>query len=446
VSEAVLQDLDIRAAAAIADGPDWLEPLRRAAADRFAAVGFPASRDEEWRFTPIGPIAQRTWRPSPGVAAKVSADRLAPFIFGHPEWSTLVFVNGAYSEALSRVMELPRGVRVGSLAEALRNDGSVLQAHLTRHAPADGNSFTGLNTAGFRDGGLVHVPTGLDLERPVHLVYVTTLDAEGTAIHPRNLIVVERGARASVIESYVTLAPDGVYWNNPVTEVAAAAGSWLEHTRIQRESERAYHIGLTHVDQQRDSHYRSFSMAMGGALARHNLHVRLNDENIETLMYGLYLTRGEQVVDNHTAIFHDQPNCRSWEVYKGVLDGRSRAVFNGKVFVQPAAQKTDAKQTNRNLLLSDLAKVNTKPQLEIFADDVKCTHGATVGRLDDLALFYARSRGVPQEAAERLLTYAFAAEVIEEVALEPVRNELDRLVLERLEAAGQRGGGAAGQG
>jgi Fe-S cluster assembly protein SufD len=444
VSEAVLQDLEIRAGAAIADGPDWLEPLRRAAADRFAAVGFPASRDEEWRFTPIAPITRTTWRPSPGVAAKLSADRLAPFIFGHPEWSTVVFVNGAYSEALSRV---------GSLAEALRSDGSVLEAHLTRHAPIDGSPFTALNTAGFRDGGLVHVPAGLDLDRPVHFVYVTTPNAEGTAIHPRNLIVVERGARAVVIESYVTLAGDRAYWTNPVTEVAAAAGSWLEHTRIQRESERAYHIGLTHVDQQRDSHYRSFSMAMGGALARHNLHVRLNDENIETLMYGLYLTRGDQVVDNHTAIFHDQPNCRSWEVYKGVLDGRSRAVFNGKVFVRPEAQKTDAKQTNRNLLLSDTAKVNTKPQLEIFADDVRCTHGATVGRLDDLALFYARSRGVPQDAAQRLLTYAFAAEVIQEVALGPVRNELDRLVLERLAAAGQRGdpvgqrgSGAAGQG
>jgi Fe-S cluster assembly protein SufD len=443
VSEAVLQDLDIRTGATIADGPDWLEPVRRAAAGRFAAVGFPAKRDEEWRFTPIAPIAQGTWRPSPDVPATIPADLLAPFIFGQAEWSTLVFVNGAYSEALSRVMELPRGVRVGSLAETLRRDGGVLEAHLARHAPVEGSPFTALNTAGFRDGGLVHVPAGLDLERPVHLLYVTTPDAEGTAIHPRNLIVVERGARASVIESYVTLAPGGVYWTNPVTEVAAAAGSWLEHTRIQRESERAYHVGLTHVDQARDSHYRSFSMAMGGALARHNLHVRLNDENIETLMYGLYLSRGEQVVDNHTAIFHDQPNCRSWEVYKGVLDGRSRAVFNGKVFVQPAAQKTDAKQTNRNLLLSDLARVDTKPQLEIFADDVKCTHGATVGRLDDVALFYARSRGVPKDAAERLLTYAFAAEVIEEVALEPVRNELDRLVLERLE--GQLGGGAAGQ-
>ena len=318
------------------------------------------------------------------------------------------------------------------MAEALRTDLPLLRAHLSRHAPVEGSPFTAFNAAAFRDGGLVHVPAGHDLAGPVHLMFVTTPEAAGTAIHPRNLIVVERGARASVIESYVTLAEGEAYWTNPVTEVAAAAGSWLEHTRIQRESERAYHVGLTHVDQQRDSHYRSFTLAMGAALSRHNLHVRLNDENIETLMYGLYLTRGEQVADNHTAIYHDRPNCRSWEVYKGVLDDRSRAVFNGKVFVQPEAQKTDAKQTNRNLLRSDLAKVDTKPQLEIFADDVKCTHGATVGRLDDIGLFYARSRGIPAAAAERLLTYAFAAEVIDEVALEPVRLELDRLVLERL--------------
>jgi Fe-S cluster assembly protein SufD len=444
VSEAVLQDLDPRAGAAIADGPEWLEPLRRAAAARFAATGFPTARDEEWRFTPVAPIAQRAWLPAPGGPAKLSAEQLAPFVFGHPEWSMLVFVDGVYSEALSRTTALPAGVRVASLAEALRQNGKLLPDHLTRHAPVEGSPFTALNTAAFRDGGLVYVPAGLDLEQPVHFVYVTTAAAEGVAIHPRNLIVVERGAKASVIESYVTLAPGSVYWTNPVSEVATGEGSWLEHTRIQRESERAHHVGLTHVDQRRDSHYRSFSMAMGGALARHNLHVRLNDENIETLMYGLYITRGEQVVDNHTAIFHDQPNCRSWEVYKGVLDGRSRAVFNGKVFVRPEAQKTDAKQTNRNLLLSDGAKVDTKPQLEIFADDVKCTHGATVGRLDDVALFYARSRGVPHDAAERLLTYAFAAEVIEEVALEPVRLELDRLVLERLE--GQQGGRSAGEG
>jgi Fe-S cluster assembly protein SufD len=432
VSGVATSDLELHAGGALSESPEWLEPMRRAAAERFGQTGFPASRDEEWRFTPIGPIAQTAWRPAPTQQDELEAGSLAPFVFGHPEWSTLVFVNGIYSPALGSIGRLPLGVTVTNLAEALRADLPLLRQHLGRHAPVDGSPFTAFNAAAFRDGGLVHVPAGHDLASPVHLVFVTTSEAAGAAIHPRSLIVVERGARASVVESYVTLADGEVYWTNPVTEIAAAAGSWLEHTRIQRESERAFHVGLTHVDQQRDSHYRSFTLAMGAALSRHNLHVRLNDENIETLMYGLYLTRGEQVADNHTAIYHDQPNCRSWEVYKGVLDGRSRAVFNGKVFVRPEAQKTDAKQTNRNLLRSDSAKVDTKPQLEIFADDVKCTHGATVGRLDDIGLFYARSRGIPAAAAERLLTYAFAAEVIDEVALEPVRLELDRLVLERL--------------
>jgi Fe-S cluster assembly protein SufD len=432
VSDPFAQDTMTPESVAMAEGPDWLEPLRRVAAERFAAVGFPSPRNEEWRFTPIGPVVQTPWAAAAQPAEEPAREQLAPFAFGHPEWSTLVFVNGWYSDALSSIGPLPDGVRVSSLAEALRADGRLLEAHLGRHAPIEGSPFAALNLASFRDGGFVSVPAGTDLANPVHLIFVTTPDAAGSVIHPRNLLLVGRGARASVVESYVTLAEEHTYWTNPVTEVATGAGAWLEHTRIQRESELAHHVGFTHVDQERDSHYRSFTMAMGAALSRHNLHVRLNDENVESLMYGLYLTRGEQVADNHTAIFHDQPNCRSWEVYKGVLDGRSRAVFNGKVFVKPEAQKTDAKQTNRNLLLSDGARVDTKPQLEIFADDVKCTHGATVGRLDDLALFYARSRGIPALAAERLLTYAFAAEVIEEVALEPVRRELERLVRDRL--------------
>ncbi len=432
MTEPFVQEFEARSGTATAEGPEWLEPIRQAAMERFARRGFPTARDEEWRFTPIGPIVQGSWRPASGATGELGREQLDSFIFGHPDWTTLVFVNGVYHDALSSVGPLPGGVRVASLAEALRSDGASIERHLARHAPVDESPFTALNTALMREGGVVLVGAGVDLDMPVHLLQVSTAEAAGTVAHPRNLIVVERGARASVIESYVTLAPGRSYWTNPVTEVAVAAGAWLEHTRIQRESEAAFHVGLTQVDQARDSHYRSFSFAMGGALARHNLHVRLNDENIESLMYGLYLTRGEQVVDNHTAIYHDQPNCRSWEVYKGILDGRSRAVFNGKVFVQPAAQKTDAKQTNRNLLLSDGARVDTKPQLEIFADDVKCTHGATVGRLDDLARFYARSRGLSASAAERLLTYAFAAEVAEEVALVPVREELDRLVFERL--------------
>jgi Fe-S cluster assembly protein SufD len=432
MTEPFVQEFEARAGTATAEGPEWLEPIRQAAMERFARSGFPTARDEEWRFTPIGPIVQGSWRAATGATGELGREQLDSFIFGHPDWTTLVFVNGVYHDALSSAGPLPSGVRVASLAEALRSDGASIERHLARHAPVDGSPFTALNTALMREGGVVLVGAGVDLDMPVHLLQVSTAEAAGTVAHPRNLIVVERGARASVIESYVTLAPGRSYWSNSVTEVAVAAGAWLEHTRIQRESEAAFHVGLTQVDQARDSHYRSFSFAMGGALARHNLHVRLNDENIESLMYGLYLTRGEQVVDNHTAIYHDRPNCRSWEVYKGILDGRSRAVFNGKVFVQPEAQKTDAKQTNRNLLLSDGARVDTKPQLEIFADDVKCTHGATVGRLDDLARFYARSRGLSASAAERLLTYAFAAEVAGEVALVPVREELDRLVFERL--------------
>ncbi|HKT60176.1 MAG TPA: Fe-S cluster assembly protein SufD [Gemmatimonadales bacterium] len=432
MTEAFVQEFEARTAPAIAEAPEWLAPVRRSAMERFARTGFPSPRDEEWRFTPIAPIAQGTWRPATGAAAALSPRDLAPFVFGHADWTTLVFVNGAYSESLSSAGRLPTGVRALNLAEALRADGALLERHLTRHAPIEGSPFTALNTALLREGGLVHVGAGVDVADPIHLLFVSTGEATGTVAHPRNLIVIERGARASIVESYVTLAPEASYWTNPVTEVAVAAGAWVEHTRIQRESERAYHVGLTQVDQQRDSHYRSFSLAMGAAMSRHNLHVRLNDENIETLMYGLYVTRGDQVADTHTAIYHDQPNCRSWEVYKGILDGRSRGVFNGKVLVKPEAQKTDAKQTNRNLLLSDLARVDTKPQLEIFADDVKCTHGATVGRLDDIARFYARSRGIPAAAADRLLTYAFAAEVVDEVALLPVRQELDRLVLERL--------------
>ena len=431
MSPTFVQELEARNATATTDGPEWLEPIRRAAMERFAATGFPTSKNEEWRFTPVGPIAQSSWRPAP-AKARLNRAALQEFVFGHPEWSSLVFVNGFYRDELSSAEGLEDGLTVSSLADALRSDGQVLQSHLGRHASLGSSPFTDLNTAVAGEGALVHVAANAELARPVHLVFITTRDAVDSVVQPRNLIVVERSAKAAVIESYVTIAAGSPYWTNTVTEVVVGPNAWLEHTRIQRESEAAYHIGATYVDQQRDSHYRSFTMTMGGALARHTLHARLNNENIETLLYGLYFTREEQLADNHTAIFHDQPNCRSWEVYKGVLDGRSRAVFNGKVFVKPEAQKTDAKQTNRNLLLSDTAKVNTKPQLEIFADDVKCTHGATVGKLDDMALFYAQTRGVPAAEAQRLLTYAFAAEVVAEVTVGPVREELERLVRERL--------------
>ena len=302
-------------------------------------------------------------------------------------------------------------------------------------APLDATPFAALNAAFAKEGAVVRVPAGGAPADPIHLLFVSTAAGAGTSSQLRTLVVVEAGARAQIVESYVGVG-EAKYFTNAVTEVVVAEGARVEHCRIQRESESGYHIGLTQVEQARDSHYRSFTLAMGGAIARHDLRARLGAENVETLLYGLYLGRGEQLVDNHTVIYHDQPNCRSWEVYKGILDGKSHAVFNGKVFVKPAAQKTDAKQTNRNLLLSSTAKVDTKPQLEIFADDVKCTHGATVGRLDESAYFYLQSRGIPRARAQELLTYAFAAEVVSEVESAPVREALDRLLRGRLRAEG----------
>jgi Fe-S cluster assembly protein SufD len=405
-------------------GPAELVTRRHAAFEGFAGAGFPTAKDEEWRFTPVGPISQTTWAAAEPPATAPLASDIAPFLIGPPTWTTLVFINGRYDPALSNRPELPATVTVELLAAALDRDPELLDPHAA-------TPFASLNAAFARDGAVIRVAAGADQPDPIHLLFLTTGDAQHRAIQVRCVILVESGARAQFVESYAGLG-NAVSFTNAVTDVRVGAGAWVEHSRIQRESESAYHIGLTRVEQGRDSHYRSFSLAMGGAIARHDLRTRLGDENVETLLYGLYLGRGEQLVDNHTVIYHDHPNCRSWEVYKGILEGNSHAVFNGKVLVTPEAQKTDAKQTNRNLLLSEGAKVDTKPQLEIFADDVRCTHGATVGRLDETAFFYLQSRGISRDDAQRLLTYAFAAEVTAEVASAPVREALDALVMERL--------------
>ena len=416
-------------------GPAELVARRREAFDRFAALGFPTAKDEEWRFTPLGPISGTAWAlGGPAARAEVRADDLAPFRFDQPDWTTLVFVDGRFDAGLSHRPTLGGGVTAETIAEALAGD-PALGARVGTVAPVEATPFAALNAAFAKEGAVVRVPAGAAPADPIHLLFVSTAAAAGTSSQLRTLVVVDAGARAQLVESYVGLA-ESRYFTNAVTEIVVAEGARVEHCRIQRESESGFHIGFTQVEQARDSHYRSFTLAMGGAIARHDLRARLGAENVETLLYGLYLGRDEQLVDNHTVIYHDQPNCRSWEVYKGILDGKSHAVFNGKVFVKPAAQKTDAKQTNRNLLLSNTAKVDTKPQLEIFADDVKCTHGATVGRLDESAYFYLQSRGIPRARAQELLTYAFAAEVVSEVESVPVREALDRLLRRRLRAEG----------
>lgn len=430
-------------AAAVADGagdPAWLAELRRAALARFAEVGLPGSKDEEWRFTPLQALASVQFgarRPSSALGA---AD-LEPLLLGVPGWPLLVVVDGEVDRRLSRVGTLPPGVTFGSLADAIAIGHPLVELHLAHHAPIDASAFTAISAALVRDGTLVHVGAGVALPQPLHVLSVTTDGAAESIIAPRTLVVLDRGAEATVIESFVTLGSPsfgrGVprpYLTDACAEIVLGENARLEHIRLQRETLTAYHVGFTAVDQARGSHYRSFALALGARLSRHDLRARLGGSNVETLLYGLYLARGEQLVDNHTVIFHDRPDCRSWEVYKGVLAERARGVFNGKVIVQPAAQKTDAKQTNRNLLLGDEAKVNTKPQLEIFADDVRCTHGATVGKLDEQQRYYLRTRGIAGRAAEVLLITAFIAEVLAEIIQPQVREALEALVYAEMDA------------
>ena len=433
MTQAYVEDFTTVAAdTGAADEPGWLADARARAMARFEAVGFPSTRSEDWRYTSVAPIAEADFRLLRAAGGEVTAEQLAPFTFGHPEWPTLVFVNGRCAPELSSLGALGAGVRVLSLAQALRDEPALLERYLTRLAGTEqpAQAFTALNTALMQDGAVVHVARDARADVPIHLVFASDAYAARGAAHLRNLIVAERHSQATVIESYVSIG-EAPYFTNVVTEVEVEAGATLRHYKVQRESPRAYHVGTVEARQERDSHYVSFSFAAGAALSRTNVFTVLAGAGCGATLNGLYMVDGEQHVDHQTRIEHAQPNCFSREVYKGVLDGSSRAVFNGKVYVHPIAQKTDGKQSNNNLLLSERAHVDTKPQLEIFADDVKCTHGATVGRIDETALFYMKSRGVSRETARRLLTYAFAADVLETIEVEAVRDGLERLALER---------------
>lgn len=435
MSGALLKEIESFAGNGGDEGPDWLAALRRQARHRFGALGFPTTRDEDWKFTSVAPIAQGTFRRAePDGAAGLSREDLRSFQFGDADWCELVFVNGRLAPHLSTLVSLPPMATVCGLAEAIEADPELLERYLGRAASIEHRAFTALNTAFMADGAFVHVPKGVRIGGPIHLLFLTNEGVDLVASYPRNLIVAGESASVTVVESYGSLQ-EAVYFTNAVTEVVVGPNAQVEHIKLQRESERAYHVGTVEARQQRDSRFRSFSFAIGGALTRTNIYSVMEGAGSDCTMNGLYLLHGNQHGDHQTRIEHAQPNCNSREVYKGVLDGSSHGVFNGKVYVRPEAQKTDGKQTNKNLLLSEGAKVDTKPQLEIYADDVKCTHGATVGRLDDISLFYLKSRGIGADVARRLLTYGFAAEVLAEVEQGPIRQQLERVVFERLETS-----------
>ncbi len=418
-----------QATASAASSTAPLKALRAAGAAAFARLGFPTTRGEEWKYTNVSFIADASFveATARAVGTLVDVAVLEPFMFGSA-WPTVVFLNGRYAPSLSSLSVLPEGIRVLDLAHASVDEPELLQRHLGVAAPSDRDGFTALNAAFASEGTLVHVAKEMVIDIPVHILHVTNAAGAGMMSHPRHVIVIERHAKASVIESYVAL--DNVtYFTNTVTEVYVEDGATLHHTRIQREARAASHVGTIEARQGRDSHFLQFTFQTGAQLSRSNVYTVLEGDGCGTTLNGLYMLDGDQHGDHQTRVEHVAPNCFSREMYKGLLDGSSHGVFNGKVFVHPEAQKTDGKQTNNTLLLSEKAQIDTKPQLEIYADDVKCTHGATVGRMDETSLFYLKSRGVGAVLAKQLLMYAFAADVIETIENDSVKEELERMTL-----------------
>jgi Fe-S cluster assembly protein SufD len=409
--------------------PAAIRAWRRSAFDRFATLGFPTPKNEDWHYTSVASIADHEFGLLTSRTGDIGRDDLAPFTFGARDWHTLTFVNGIYAPELSDRGKLPAGVELTELSAAWSTSPDVADrlGSVARHDTA---AFTALNAAFAQDGAVIRIARGVEVETPIHLLFVTDAAAARAMVHPRNLVVVERHAKATIIETYAS-ATDSIYFTNAVTEVTLGEAATLRHYKMQREATRAFHVGTIEVVQARDSHYVSFALSTGAELSRTNVYTTLDGEGSGTTLNGLYMLDGEQHCDHQTQVIHAQPNTFSRELYKGILDGRSHGVFNGKVYVRPIAQKTDGKQTNKTLLLSETAHVDTKPQLEIFADDVKCTHGSTVGQIDQSALFYLKSRGITNALARRLLTYAFAADVLETLEVDAVREGLERATLER---------------
>jgi Fe-S cluster assembly protein SufD len=375
----------------------------------------------------VAPIVQGTFHRPQNDPDAVPPGWIEPYVFDAA--ARLVFVDGRFSARLSSVGELPQGTIVASLAEVLARDPGRVEPWLGRFAKFDRQPFVALNTAFLRDGAFIHVPRGA-VTGPIHLLFLSSgEEGRSTLSFPRNLFVAGEDSQTTIVETY---AGEGGYFTAPVTELVAGPGAVVDHYKVQRESLGAFHVATFQVQAERACRPSSHSISIGGALVRNDVNAVLDGEGIDCILNGLYFGDGRQVVDNHMRVEHAKPHCASHELYKGVLDGKSRAVFNGLIHVHKGAQKTDAKQSNRNLLLSRDAIANSNPQLEIFADDVKCTHGSTVGQLDEDAVFYLRSRGIGAEAARSLLTYAFASDIVERIKVVPVRRDLEEFLFARL--------------
>jgi Fe-S cluster assembly protein SufD len=382
----------------------------------------------------VAPIARSRFRLAGPKSEGISAEVRARIPFGDEASAELVFINGYLAAELSHTRGLPDGAKAASLGAILGSDPERVEPYLARLANPQDRSFVALNTAFMRDGAFVHVPSGKVVETPIVLIFLSSAKGGSVVSHPRNLIVMGDNSQAVVMECYLGWEKD-VYFTNAVTEIVAGENAGLTHYKLEVESEEAFHIGALEAQIGRSSIFTSHSIQLGGALARNDTHAVLAGEGSECTLNGLYMVGGRRHADNHTRIDHVKPHSTSRELYKGILHGRSRGVFNGKIYVHKAAQKTDARQTNKNLLLSEDALINTKPDLEIYADDVKCTHGSTIGQVDPNQIFYLRSRGLGELEAQRLLTYAFASEMLVPIRLGSIQTWLNQRVTRILEAS-----------
>lgn len=408
----------------------WFSDRRKAALGNFRQNGFPTLRQENWKYTDVRPIARLEFNLAKKEKNGLSNDQIDRIRWGL-DCQELIFINGHFSSSNSCINNLPGGVILESLVTAADSSTDIVRKHLGNYADYSTGSFTALNTAFLHDGALVYIPENTVLDKPICIFYLSAASKQPFITHPRNLIILGGNAQATVIESYIGTASSD-YFTNSVTEVIIHAGAKLEHYKIQQESEQSFHIGSFIAHQEKNSRLESHSISLGGRLVRNDLISNLTQPGAEVTLNGLYMANNRQHVDNHTLINHLEPHTRSEEYYRGVLDDHARGVFNGKVIVHKDAQKTDAHQSNANLLLSDNAEADTKPELEIYADDVKCSHGATVGQLDKQMMFYLRSRAIEEEKARSLLTYAFAEDVINRIKFAPIRKQLEDLVIGRL--------------
>jgi Fe-S cluster assembly protein SufD len=419
----------------------WLRKLREDAFARFCETGFPTTHDEDWRFTSVSAIARTPFLLAAGATHLSDSDLTIWRMEGAA--AQLVFVDGQFVRKLSRLGGLPASVTVSGLKEEIAQNAKAVEAHLGRYLNIQRDPFSALNTAFAEDGALVHVGQGVSLEGPIHLLFVSTAADTPRMLHPRNLLIFERESQATVIEEYVSLGA-GTIFCNTATELIAGENSTVSHYMIEREDREAFNFSTLRIQQERSANVSSHSLLLGGGLVRNNVHPVLAGEGGECLINGLFVGDGRQHLDNYMHVEHASPHCSSRQFYNGILDGKSHGVFHGRIVVHKDAQKTDAKQTNRNLLLSDDAQIDTKPQLEIYADDVKCTHGATIGQIEENALFYLRSRGVDEVSARRMLLMAFAGECLDRMKPGAARTHAERLIHEHLLSIANRLPGPGG--